>query len=224
MRLLRRTLARIFAALAMSLFAVVAAAQSSAPCAIDTRSIPIAGRTIAYNVAGSGPTVLLIHGLFADKEQWNALAQVAVRYPAQAKTLVFLGSPFGVESWHPDDFLKTAANAPNSSGLANPASQNCGAKGGTLTIEKNAKGDQFGVCLFADNMQCEEWAMLRGDCRTGGIKVTGYVTPAARYCAIAGGTYAITSGSNTPKEHGTCTFKDGKSCDASAYFAGTCPR
>jgi len=151
-------------------------------------------------------------------------ALYAVRYPAQAKTLAFLGSPFGVESWHPDDFLKTAANAPNSSGLANPASQNCGAQGGTLTIEKNAKGDQFGVCLFADNMQCEEWAMLRGDCRTGGIKVTGYVTPAARYCAIAGGTYAITSGSNTPKEHGTCTFKDGKSCDASAYFAGTCSR
>ena len=115
-----------------------------------------------------------------------------------------------------------------STGLANPASQNCGAKGGSLTIEKNAKGDQFGVCLFADNVQCEEWAMLRGDCRTGGIKATGFVTPAARYCAITGGTYATTSGSNAPNEQGTCTFKGGKSCDAGAYFAGSvrgsCPR
>jgi alpha-beta hydrolase superfamily lysophospholipase len=74
MNLFRQKLACVFATLAISLFAVVAGARSSAPCAIDTRSVPIAGGTIAYNVAGSGPTVLLIHGLFADKEQWNALA------------------------------------------------------------------------------------------------------------------------------------------------------
>ena len=99
------------------------------------------------------------------------------------------------------DFLKTAANAPSSPGLANPASRNCGAKGGTLTIEKNANGDEFGVCLFSDNMQCEEWAMLRGDCRTGGIKVPGFVTPAAPLLRDQG--LAITSGNNTPKEQGT---------------------
>ena len=28
---------------------------------------------------------------------------------------------------------------------------------------------------------------MRGDCPVGGVKVTGYVTPAARYCAITGG-------------------------------------
>ena len=66
--------------------------------------------------------------------------------------------------------------------------------------------------------------MLRGDCRTGGIKVTGYVTPAARYCAITGGAYRVTGASNMPDERGTCTFKGGKSCDAAAYFAGTCSR
>jgi uncharacterized protein len=109
-------------------------------------------------------------------------------------------------------------------GLANPASTNCAAKGGKLTIEKNAKGGQFGVCTFPDNLQCEEWAMLRGDCRTGGIKVTGYATPAARYCAITGGTYAVTAATNTAVERGTCTFANGKECPAAAYFNGTCSR
>jgi putative hemolysin len=108
--------------------------------------------------------------------------------------------------------------------LANPASQNCIANGGQLTIEKSGSGGQFGVCTFPDNLQCEEWAMMRGDCRTGGIKVTGYATPAARYCAITGGTYAVVAASNTPNEKGKCTFPGGRTCDAKAYFDGKCSR
>lgn len=118
----------------------------------------------------------------------------------------------------------TAPVAAQQPQLANPASQNCIAKGGQLTMEKNGAGGAFGVCTFPDNLQCEEWAMMRGDCRTGGIKVAGYVTPAARYCAITGGTYKITSASNTPNEQGTCTFKGGKSCNAKAYFDARCSR
>ena len=108
--------------------------------------------------------------------------------------------------------------------LSNPASQNCVDKGGRLTVEKNRKGGQFGVCTFPDNLQCEEWAMMRGDCPAGGIKVTGFVTSAARYCAITGGAYKVTSGSNTANEQGTCTFKSGRTCRATAYFDGTCMR
>ena len=108
--------------------------------------------------------------------------------------------------------------------LANPASQNCASKGGKLTIEQNPKGAQYGVCVFADDRRCEEWAMLRGQCRTGGVKVTGYVTPAARYCAITGGTYKVSSGSNTPDEKGTCAFRGSNSCDALAYYEGSCTR
>ena len=114
--------------------------------------------------------------------------------------------------------------APAQPALANPASTNCIDKGGRLVIEKNGAGGQFGVCLFPDNLQCEEWAMLRGECRTGGIKVTGYVTPAARYCAITGGTYKVTAASNTPDERGTCTFAGKATCDAKAYFDGACSR
>lgn len=64
--------------------------------------------------------------------------------------------------------------------------------------------------------------MLRGDCPVGGIKVTGYVTPAARYCAITGGAYTVTAKSNTEDEQGTCAFKNGTSCDAWAFFRGEC--
>jgi putative hemolysin len=111
---------------------------------------------------------------------------------------------------------------PTPSQLANPASENCVKQGGTVSIQTRGDGGQYGVCLFEDNLQCEEWAMLNGACPVGGIKVTGYVTPAAQYCAITGGTYAVTGNSNTPNETGTCTFKNGQTCDATAYYNGTC--
>jgi len=108
-------------------------------------------------------------------------------------------------------------------GLANPASVNCTDKGGTLVIEKRPDGGEFGVCYFEDNRQCEEWALMRGDCPIGGRKVTGYVTEAGRYCAITGGTYLITSESNSETEKGTCTLVSGQICEAEAYYGGSCP-
>jgi putative hemolysin len=122
----------------------------------------------------------------------------------------------------PSNTADASATSAPVGGLPNPASQNCIDKGGTLTIEKRGDGGEFGVCTFDDNRQCEEWAMMRGDCPVGGIRVTGYVTPAGRYCAITGGEYKVTSASNDPNEQGTCTFKNGKTCDAQAYFDGTC--
>ncbi len=114
------------------------------------------------------------------------------------------------------------ADATPMPGIANPASVNCTKQGGTLSIQTNGTGGQYGVCLFEDNRQCEEWALLRGDCPVGGLKITGYVTPAAQYCAITGGTYTVTGNSNTPNETGTCTLKDGKVCDSTAHWNGVC--
>jgi hypothetical protein len=108
--------------------------------------------------------------------------------------------------------------------LANPASKNCAAKGGMLVVEQNPTGGQYGVCIFQDGLQCEEWAMLRGQCRVGGIKVTGYATPAARYCAITGGKYKVTSPPKAPVETGTCNLPGGGQCDAAAYYDGSCTR
>ena len=109
-------------------------------------------------------------------------------------------------------------------GLANPASQNCAARGGTLKIERRPDGGEYGVCVFADNYQCEEWAMLRGHCPVGGLRMTGYVTAAARYCAITGGRYAVTGRGGAADEQGVCSLPGGKACDASAYYSGTCSR
>jgi uncharacterized protein len=150
------------------------------------------------------------------------LATLAPSAIGFAHTLVVLAA--SAASIGPPVRAETPANTARVVGLANPASQNCVDKGGRLTLEKNRKGGQFGVCTFPDNLQCEEWAMMRGDCPAGGIKVTGFVTSAARYCAITGGAYKVTSGSNTANEQGTCTFKSGRTCRATAYFDGTCMR
>ncbi len=96
----------------------------------------------------------------------------------------------------------------------NPASQRCIDEGGTLQIEQRPDGGQFGVCVFTDNRQCEEWALFRVECPVGGLRVTGYLTPATRYCAITGGNV----------NDNDCLLPGGKSCDVDAYFAGACTR
>jgi putative hemolysin len=112
---------------------------------------------------------------------------------------------------------------PGSGGqIANPASENCVRQGGTLAIQTRGDGGEYGICVFPDNKQCEEWALLRGDCPAGGVEVAGYHTPAAQYCAITGGAYRATANRDTDQEQGTCTFKNGRTCDAGEYFAGTC--
>ena len=107
---------------------------------------------------------------------------------------------------------------------ANPASENCVKVGGRLAIEKRPDGGEFGVCYFEDNHQCEEWALLRGDCPVGGRRITGYATQAGRYCAITGGEYIDVTGSDAGNERGNCVLPGGKKCDSEAYFRGTCSR
>ncbi|CAG1009214.1 hypothetical protein ANAEL_03775 [Anaerolineales bacterium] len=116
----------------------------------------------------------------------------------------------------------TAAAEPSSQ-IANPASVNCVKQGGTLSIQKRGDGGEYGVCIFEDNRQCEEWALMRGDCPVGGVKITGYITVPSQYCVITGGTYTITNtGNEDGHERGDCTFKNGNKCDADDYFNGTC--
>ena len=49
-------------------------------------------------------------------------------------------------------------------GLANPASVFCVEQGGQLELRTDAQGGQYGVCRFADGIECEEWAHFRGEC------------------------------------------------------------
>jgi len=112
----------------------------------------------------------------------------------------------------------------NKAAIANPASVNCINKGGTLSIQKRGDGGEYGICIFEDNCQCEEWAMFRGECPAGGLKVAGLATSAARICVITGGIYTATGNNNMDNEQGNCTFKNGVVCNAWDYFNGKCIR
>jgi putative hemolysin len=111
----------------------------------------------------------------------------------------------------------TNSNPEQIANLANPASVNCINKGGKLEMRNNKNG-QYGVCLFEDNRQCEEWALLRGNCPEGGLKITGYENDAQIYCAITGGQVEGV-GAATPM----CKRIDGTLCNAQANFDGDCP-
>jgi putative hemolysin len=101
--------------------------------------------------------------------------------------------------------------------LVNPAATNCMQKGGSIDIRKNKNGE-YGVCIFEDNRQCEEWALFRGQCPVGGMKITGYENDAQVYCAITGGQVEGV-GTQTPM----CKRFDGTYCNAQANLDGECP-
>lgn len=60
--------------------------------------------------------------------------------------------------------------------IPNPASQNCIDKGGKLEIRKTENGSEYGVCKWGestDSSECEEWALLRGECKKGDCSLWG---------------------------------------------------
>ncbi len=72
-------------------------------------------------------------------------------------------------------------------GMANPASENCIAEGGTLDIRQDV-GGEVGYCIFPDGSECEEWALMRGECAPGESSASAAATftdPFA-YCAAVG--------------------------------------
>jgi putative hemolysin len=50
-------------------------------------------------------------------------------------------------------------------GLANPASVYCEEQGYRLEMRTDADGGTYGVCIFLDGSECEEWAFYRGECQ-----------------------------------------------------------
>ena len=62
-----------------------------------------------------------------------------------------------------------AACSPEETGteLANPASVHCEEQGGRVEIRQGKDGGQYGVCIFEDGSECEEWAFFRDECTPG---------------------------------------------------------
>jgi putative hemolysin len=52
-------------------------------------------------------------------------------------------------------------------GMANPASVYCKDQGGKLSIRKDAEGNEYGICVFDDGTECDEWKFFRKECTKG---------------------------------------------------------
>lgn len=63
-------------------------------------------------------------------------------------------------------FIQPAASS-EEVGIVNPASVYCVQSGYTLEIRSNADGGEYGVCIFPDGSECEEWAFFRNECGAG---------------------------------------------------------
>jgi len=48
--------------------------------------------------------------------------------------------------------------------IANPASAYCIEQGGKLEIRTKTAGE-YGVCIFDDGSECDEWKFFRGECK-----------------------------------------------------------
>ena len=58
----------------------------------------------------------------------------------------------------------TAQKEDSDSKIANPAAVHCEENGYQSVIRTNPDGSQYGVCIFPDGSECEEWAYFRGEC------------------------------------------------------------
>src|SRR5262245_8243759 len=82
--------------LAIVTLIAVAMGQATAPnIAIESAKLPITGGHIAYDTAGSGPTVVLLHGAFMDRRSWDA--QMAP-FAKQFRVVRYDIRPFGESS------------------------------------------------------------------------------------------------------------------------------
>jgi len=122
-----------------------------------------------------------------------------------------------------------SATVSGQSGMANPASVNCGNIGGTTEIKTNADGSQYGMCTFSNGTTCEEWALFRGEGCQAGAEVnqtgnstatgqSGMANPASVSCVKNGGTLEIKD--SAAGQYGMCTFTNGTSCEEWALFRG----
>ncbi len=91
-------------------------------------------------------------------------------------------------------------------GLANPASVYCEGLGYELELRTDDIGS-YGVCIFPDGSECDEWDFLAGRCGQE-----------HSYCAQQGFLIETEEESNI----GKCVFTDGSFCMELDYFEGRC--
>ena len=108
---------------------------------------------------------------------------------------------------------------PTTAAIANPASEYCINQSGKLDIRKTDAGE-VGVCVFDDGSECEEWALMRGECKPGQPPAVGMPNPASENCIKQGGKLDIRN--TDAGEVGVCVFDDGSECEEWALMRGEC--
>ncbi len=104
---------------------------------------------------------------------------------------------------------------PNSN-LPNPASALCQKMGYKLEIRTDENGGQYGVCIFPDKNECEEWKFFRGECGTQ-YKKEGVIPQESILTTPQGAEGEQINGPMEPREIGGCaqviTYrKEGDKC------------
>jgi putative hemolysin len=64
--------------------------------------------------------------------------------------------------------VQTTAADDNTTGIANPAAVYCEKQGYRLEMRTDPGGNQYGLCIFPDGSECDEWAYFRGECGPAG--------------------------------------------------------
>lgn len=62
--------------------------------------------------------------------------------------------------------LTSLADSQQRLSMPNPASVACVKSGGTLSIQHDATGNEYGLCSWPSGAECEEWRYFRGECAT----------------------------------------------------------
>jgi putative hemolysin len=98
------------------------------------------------------------------------------------------------------------ATEPQPSGLANPASVYCEELGYTNEARQDDSGAMYGVCIFPDGSECEEWDFMAGRCGQE-----------RSFCVQQGYEPREESGNMA-----SCVFPDGSSCPEYEFLLGDC--
>jgi len=109
-------------------------------------------------------------------------------------------------------------------GMPTPASVYCEQQGGKLEIRTDSAGGQYGVCIFSDGSECDEWAYFRGECSPGQAApapTIGMANPASVFCTQQGYRLEMRTGSDGG-QYGVCIFPDGSECEEWSFFRGEC--
>jgi eight-cysteine-cluster-containing protein len=148
---------------------------------------------------------------------WNGIIEFS-----HDRKYVYYADVHGLEDWLKEKARKEGfENLMAAIQMPNPASVYCEQHGGKSKIRTDPLGNQYGVCIFPDGSECEEWAYYRGECKPGNASPIGLPNPASVYCEQHGGTLEIRTDASGG-QYGVCVFPDGTECEEWAFFRGEC--